>query len=236
MALPRDEPTPPLLRGLSPEEQHEALSRAIVRRLARGQVLFRQDEAAEALCLVETGRLKLTQVTADGQAVTVRFTGPGELCAAIAVLDGKTYPFSAAAMEPSLVRLWTRPVLRELFRKWRVFESNLLEVVGTHSREMLDRFRELATEAVPQRVARALLRLARLGGRPGADGGILIDRVTQQDLAELTATTIYTVNRVLSEWEAEGLVRKGRGKLVIRSEKRLSEIGESAREPRSGRP
>lgn len=236
MTLPEREATPPLLRGLSPEEQREALSRAIARRLAKGQVLFRQDEPAEALCLVETGRLKLTQVTADGQTVTVRFTGPGELCAAIAVLDGKSYPFSAAAVEPGLVRLWTRPVLRELFRKWRVFESNLLEVVGTHSREMLDRFRELATEAVPQRVARSLVRLARLGGRRGADGGILIERLTQQDLAELAGTTIYTVNRVLSEWETEGLVRKGRGKLVIRSEERLSEIAESARDARSGRP
>ena len=236
MALQRGEPTPPLLRGLSPAEQREALSRAVARRLVKDQVLFRQDETAEALCLVESGRLKLTQVTADGQTVTVRFTGPGELCAAIAVLDGKTYPFSAAAVEASLVRLWTRPVLRELFRKWRVFESNLLEVVGTHSREMLDRFRELATEAVPQRIARSLLRLARLGGRPGTDGGILIERVTQQDLAELAATTIYTVNRVLSEWETEGLVRKGRGRLVIRSEKRLVEIAESTPEARPPRP
>jgi CRP-like cAMP-binding protein len=232
----RGRPTPPLLRGLSPEEQREALSRAIARRLAKGQVLFRQDEPAEALFLVETGRLKLTQVTADGQPVTVRFTGPGELCAAIAVLDGKTYPFSAAAVETSMVRLWTRAVLRELLRRWPVFESNLLEVVGTHSREMLDRFRELATEAVPQRIARALLRLARLGGRPGADGGILIERLTQQDLAELTATTIYTVSRVLSAWEAEGLVRKGRGRLVIRSHGRLVGIAESAPEAKPGRP
>jgi CRP-like cAMP-binding protein len=175
---------------------------------------------------VETGRLKLTQVTADGQTVTVRITGPGELCAAIAVLDGKTYPFSAAALEAGVVRLWTRPVLRELLRKWRVFETNLLEVVGAHSREMLDRVRELSTEAVPRRVARALLRLARGGGRPTPEG-ILIERLTQQDLAELTATTIYTVNRILAGWEADGLLRKGRGKLLVRSEKRLAEIAES---------
>lgn len=217
-----------LLRGLSTEEQREAVSRAVSRRLAKGQVLFRQDDPAEVLCLVESGRLKLTQITADGQSVTVRFTGPGELCAGIAALDGKTYPFSATAVEPGLVRLWTRSSLRALFRKWPVCESNLIEVVGMHSREMLDRFRELATEAVPRRVARSLLRLARLGGRPGAEGGILIEGVTQQDLAELTATTIYTVSRVLSEWEADGLVQKGRGRLVISSEKRLAEIADSA--------
>ncbi len=227
--------TPSLLRGLSPDDQREALSRGNARRLVKGQVLFEQAEAAEALCLVEAGRLKLTQVTADGQTVAVRFTGPGELCAAIAVLDGKAYPFSAAAVEPSRVRLWTRPVLRELFRKWPRLERNLIEVIGTHSREMLDRFRELATEPVPQRVARALLRLAQVGDRPGPEG-ILIERVTQQDLAELTATTIYTVNRVLSEWEAAGVVRKGRGRLAIRSERRLTEIAEATVESKPRRP
>jgi CRP-like cAMP-binding protein len=227
--------TPALLRGLSPDEQREALSRGNSRRLVKGQVLFEQAAAAEALCLVEAGRLKLTQVTAAGQTVTVRFTGPGELCAAIAVLDGKSYPFSAAAVEPSRVRLWTRPVLRELFRKWPRLETNLIEVVGTHSREMLDRFRELATEPVPQRVARALLRLARQGGRPGPEG-ILIERVTQQDLAELTATTIYTVNRVLSEWVAQDILRKGRARLLIRSEKGLAEIAEATEATKPRRP
>lgn len=226
MPLNRAAPPPSLLRGLAPDEQREVLTAAGSRRLAREQVLFLQGDLAEALCLVEPGRLKLTQVTADGQTVTVRFTGPGELCAAIAVLDGKTYPFSATAVEPTRVRLWTRPVLRDLFRKRPRLETNLLEVVGAHSREMLDRFRELATEPVARRVARALLRLVP-GGRLGADG-VLIERLTQQDLAELAATTPYTVNRILSEWDAAGVVRKGRGKIVVRSERRLAEIAEAA--------
>lgn len=232
MGPPRTASTPALLQGLSARERQEALESAVRRRLAKGQVLFRQDEPAEVLCLVETGRLKLTQLTADGQAVAVRFTGPGELCAAIAVLDGKAYPFSAAAVEPSEVWLWTRRALRALFRERPVLERNLLEIVGLHSREMLDRLRELATEPVHRRIARSLLRLARLGGRQGVRGDVLIERLTQQDLAELAATTIYTVNRVLSEWEAEGLVRKGRGRLVLRSEERLAEIADS---PSSGR-
>jgi CRP-like cAMP-binding protein len=141
------------------------------------------------------------------------------------VLDGKAYPFTAQAAEDTRVRLWPRALLRELFRTIPRLEANLLEIVGAHAREMMDKFRELATEPVPQRVARAVLRLVETSGRPRPDG-LQVDRVTQQDLAELTATTLYTVNRILSEWETEGILSRGRGRLVIHSEERLRRSAE----------
>ena len=61
-----------------------------------------------------------------------------------------------------------------------------------------------------------LLRLARQSGRKNADG-ILIDLpLSRQSLAEMTGTTLYTVSRILSQWEAHGLVETGRERVVIR--------------------
>jgi CRP-like cAMP-binding protein len=213
------------MKGLTAREQAEVLDASAVKDLPAQQVLFGQDEPAEALYLVESGRLKLTQLTASGQAVTVRLVAPGELCAAVAVLDGKTYPFTACAAEETRVRLWPRARLRELFRRLSRLEGNVLEIVGAHAREMMDKFRELATEPVPQRVARALLRLAESGVR-GVDG-IRIERVTQQDLAELTATTLYSVNRVLSDWQAEGLLKRSRARILILDEAQLRSLAEA---------
>jgi CRP-like cAMP-binding protein len=214
-----------LLVGLSKGEQSEVLSASLSKDLRRGQTLFHQDEPAEALYLVEAGRLKLTQLTASGQTVTVRVVGVGELCAAIAVLDGKAYPFTASATEDSKLRLWPRARLREVFRRVPRLESNVLDIVGAHTREMMDRFRELATEPVPQRVARALLRLAQTSGQRTAEG-VVIEGVTQQELAELTAATLYTVNRILAEWESDGVLSRGRGRIVIHSEPRLQRLCE----------
>jgi CRP-like cAMP-binding protein len=219
----REPAVSPLLRGLSPDEKRAVASKAASRRLLKGQVLFLQDEPAEALYQVQTGRLRLSQVTPGGQAVTVRFTGPGELCAALAVLDGKSYPFTATAVAPTLVLLWNRGILRDIFRAHPGVERNVLDIVGAHAREMLDKFRELATEPVPRRLARALLRLVRLGGHRH-EGGILIERVRQRDLAELTATSPYTVNRVLSEWEARGILERQRAAIIINSEAQLRRI------------
>lgn len=220
-----------LLRGLTAQQQRDVLGSGATRRLTRGQTLFHQDDPAEVLCLVEDGRLKLAQTTAAGALVTVRVTGPGELCAAIAVLDGKTYPFTATALEPTRVRLWSRRVLQGHFSRMPRLQSNLLEIVGAHARESLDRFRELATEPVSQRLARALLRLVRQASRPQS-GGRLIEGVTLQDRAEVASTTLYTVSRVLADWQAAGLLTKTRGRILVRSEEGLRASAEPEASPR----
>lgn len=227
MAPPGEARAAGWLDGLTSEQRREVVSAGVTRRLARGEALFHQGEPAETLCLVEAGRLKLAQTSAGGEVVAVRLTGPGELCAAIAVLDGKAYPFTASAVEPTLVRLWSRRVLRELFARIPRLQTGVLEVVGAHTRESLDRLREVATEPVAQRIARALLRLTRRAGQPEGAGRLVVD-VTLQDLAELSATTLYTVSRVLADWQAEGVLTKTRGRVLVRSEPRLRAHAEGA--------
>jgi CRP-like cAMP-binding protein len=49
---------------------------------------------------------------------------------------------------------------------------------------------------------------------------------TRQDLAEMSGTTLYTVSRVLSEWEKNGLVESGRERVLIRNPHGLVKIAE----------
>ena len=44
----------------------------------------------------------------------------------------------------------------------------------------------------------------------------------------MTGTTLYTVSRVLSEWERQGIVSAGREHIVIRSPELLRAIAEEA--------
>ncbi len=103
---------------------------------------------------------------------------------------------------------------------------NALRFLAGRLHELQDRYRELATERVERRVARAVLRLARQAGRK-TDAGILIDLpLSRQDLAEMTGTTLYTVSRILSSWESAGLVEVGRERVVIKRGHGLVSIAE----------
>jgi CRP-like cAMP-binding protein len=90
--------------------------------------------------------------------------------------------------------------------------------------EMQARYRELATERVEQRIARSLLRLTAHAGRRSAGGVELA--YSRQDLAEMSGTTLYTVSRVLAEWERQRIVRAGRGTVTITNPHEIVRIAE----------
>ena len=74
------------------------------------------------------------------------------------------------------------------------------------------RFQELATERIPQRLAKILLRLI-LQGR-GSVRASLID-LTGEDLAQIVGTTQFTVSRLLCDWAAKGIIQPERSAILV---------------------
>ena len=205
---------------MTPDQQNEVAGAGRERAVAGGATLCREGHPADALFMTLSGRLKLTQVSAGGDEVVLRFAGPGDVFGGLAVLDGGAYPFSASAVEPARVLCWTRRDLGALFTRLPALQRNVLAIVGDHGRQALDRARELATEPVPRRLARALQRLL-----PGPAGEVL-EGVRQQDLAHMAGTTLFTVSRTLAEWQRAGIVEAGRGRLVVRDPAALAKLAE----------
>lgn len=206
---------PLLLSGLSGDEQHDLLAAARPRQLKPREVLGRQGDPAELFALVQIGHLKLGQVNATGAESLVRFVGPGDCYGAIALVVGSRYPVSATAVEPSRVLTWSRQVILGFAERLPRLKSNILEEITRRMTGVLSVTRELATERVPQRLAKALLRLAEHGGTPTSDGVHIAHPVTRQELADLTGTTLFTVSRLMSQWESDGLLRTGRRDVTI---------------------
>ena len=216
----------PFLSGLAPDDRARVAAAASDRPIEKGTTLFHQGDAADRLYFVLAGRIKLTQVTAHGQEVIVRSIGPGEPCGGVAVLGGQTYPVTGEVMLDGRALVWSGPALRRLAEEIPALALSTTRIISERMRELQDRYRELATERVAQRVARTLLRLARQAGRR-TDDGVLIDMpLSRQDLAEMNGTTLFTVSRILSEWESRGLIDAGRERVAIRQPHGLVKIAE----------
>jgi CRP-like cAMP-binding protein len=108
--------------------------------------------------------------------------------------------------------------------------------VGARLQDTQARVIELSNEQVEQRVAHALLRLAKQAGRK-VDDGIEIDfPISRQDIAEMTGATLHTISRILSAWEHDGLIGGGRQRIVLRDPHRLQGLSEGERTSRKSRP
>jgi CRP/FNR family transcriptional regulator, nitrogen oxide reductase regulator len=185
------------------------------RRVAKGDTVFQQDDEARAFFVLVEGRLKVTQTTADGQRVVVRFIGPGEIFGCVAVFGGARYPGTATAVADSRMIGWTRGATQLLMERHPQIAMQALGTVGGRLQETHARLREISTERVERRIAHALVRLAEQAGTR-ALGGIRIDfPISRQDVAEMTGTTLHSVSRVLCAWAAQGIVASGRQKITI---------------------
>jgi CRP/FNR family transcriptional regulator, nitrogen oxide reductase regulator len=224
MTTPTTLPETPAIEYLEKNELFKGLDRAALLDVARagrrrsvraGGYFFRQGDHAVAQYVLLEGSVKLTQITPEGHQVLLRVVGPGEVFAAIAVLEDTRYPVTAQAATPCRALAWDTASMLDLMSRYPELAINALRVMARRVQEFQDRYRELATERVEQRIARALTRLARQSGRR-TEEGVLIDlTLTRQDIAEMTGTARFTISRTLAEWEQQGIVRVGRERIVI---------------------
>ena len=215
--------------GLLAGTLQEACRSYAERTVRKGAFFFHQDTPAESLYLLAKGRAKVGQVAEDGQQVTMRVIVPGQIFGGMAVLAPRaSYPVSAEAMETSVALAWKGKLLYELASRDPGLGLKMTEIMYSHLLDIQNRFRELATERVEQRVARALLRLASLAGRK-TEGGVLIDLpLSRQEIAELTGTTLFTVSRLLTLWERRGMISTGRQRVVVRDQDGLKVVADTS--------
>ncbi len=220
-----------LFEGLSADEIDRVMAAGRTYEVAQGDCFFQQGEDSLMLYVLVTGRVKLSQVTADGHQVIVAYYGPGEGLGIIMALNRQPYPLTAEAIEPCAAVGWRREVMLDLMQDNAQLALNGMRMVGQRFAQMQGRFQELATQRVEQRVARALLRLVRQFGRR-VDEGVLIDiALSREELAQMTGTNLYNVSRILSKWEHAGWIVSARKRIVLRKSHELVALAEDLPTP-----
>ncbi len=206
----------PLFEPLAPEAIDEILRLAASRRFPAGARVFEQGETATQFYVLLHGRLRVTQVTSEGQQVVVRMVNPGDLFGIAKALQRLDYPGTATAVADSVVLCWPMKLWSEFVTRYPMLAVGAMQAIGSRFLEAQQRLQELSTEEVERRVAHAVLRLANQSGRKEKDGIRIDFPISKQDIAEMTGTTLHTVSRILTAWEAAGLVEGGRQKLLVR--------------------
>ena len=208
-------PRSDLFTGIAPEKHADILSRGYRTLFKSGETLFREGDPALRCFFVLNGRLKLSKLHEQGKEAIIRYINPGELTAAIAVFKGKGYPVTAEAIGVTEVVGWDKETMLKLMLEYAPLAVNMLRTAIDRIDELQTRYLELCAEQVEQRVARSLLRIMKQSGRK-TNEGILIDfRLSRQELANYTGTTLYTVSRILSIWEKSGWIKSGRERVTV---------------------
>ncbi|MCL9998303.1 MAG: Crp/Fnr family transcriptional regulator [Erythrobacter sp.] len=217
-----------LLRALAPDQLEQLLREASRRDLRPGEPIISQgDEDGDFAVVVLSGGLKITMVSASGHEIILNYCGPGELVGEIAMLDsGPRTATVIAAVPSSVLLLPSRTFLAAA-------TANPVSAAGV-MRELARRVRQLnlviesdRTFSMAPRLARALVRLI----DPARDDGRLRFDPNQSDLGAFAGLARENVSRLLSDWEAQGVIaREGRALRVSNLPflQTLAEFGDDA--------
>ncbi len=216
----------PLFQDLAPEVCQELVRRAVKVAFAPPCILFKAGEPAARVYALVSGRVKLCRPCARGQETVLQLLGPGELCGWPCVLAGDTQANTAKAVEPGHALAFPKDDFEELLQRFPKLARNALNLLAHQVHEVQEHYLELSTEQVPQRLARTLLRLSRptahVSGRPSSRDVPL----SRAELAQMTGASLFTVSRVLSLWDSQGLVRSRRGHVLVGNSRALGRIAE----------
>lgn len=184
-------------------------------RIPKDSAIFEQGEQAHSFFFLLDGHVRVVLTTPDGEQVIARYISSGELIGIAQALELLVYPANAIAAVDCLVLAWPGAIWQQTITKFPGFAAYAYRTIGMRLQETQARIVEMATEKVEQRVASAVLKLAQQTGRK-TDDGILIDfPLSRQDISEMTGTTMHTVSRLMSVWEAAGWVKTGRQRIIV---------------------
>jgi CRP-like cAMP-binding protein len=210
----------PIFSKIPEPEAAQLASTARIQTFARQQALFREDEPLASISIIASGRVKITQLSRSGKEVILRVDCAGD------VLDGlepatAVHDVSARALEPCRVFSWNSHTFASISQQSPTIHRNAAKILAERLRSLEERFRDMATERVPQRLARMLIRFLEQNTPPLPMVGI---GLSYEELAQMVGTTQFTVSRVLCQWAAQGIIEPDRKAILIENLEALMEV------------
>jgi len=215
----------PLFSNISQADCTKIASAAHQKDFHRRQTIFLEGDPVRQILVLTSGCAKITQLGQNGTEVILRLNGPGDVVGVFGDCSGVNHRSTARSLQLSTALVWEASVFESLMERFPILRRNTVRILGERLLELEERFREVCTEKVAPRLSSQIIRLLDQVGRR-VNGTVEIS-LSREELAQLTGTTLFTVSRLLSEWEQRGILVTRRKAVSVRNLQALEELSES---------
>jgi CRP/FNR family cyclic AMP-dependent transcriptional regulator len=198
----------------------QSLSQACsVRQIARGASLANEGSVVNQAFLVLKGHVRAVRRGESGREITLEVFGPGDLLGDALLAPDQPQTSELEAVEQTQVLVIPREAIVAHQRQLPELSATLGRLLVARLNRSKDMAVALALSDVEDRVIGALRLLARQEGESQevAEGTLIRQRPTQQELANRIGACRETVSRIVSDLTRRGLVTpQGRSLLLSR--------------------
>ena len=205
----------PIFAALDQEELNQLAAVAVPRSWQAGEAVFREGDQGDTCYLIRDGSVRVTRKHRDGREITLAELRAGDLFGELAMFGGE----ERSATVETLTRTSAVAFLAADFR--RVLLANpetavkMLDGLAHRLRGANERISRQSFQTVAGRVASALLSQAQALQSEGAGDREILIKATQTEIAQLAGSSRESANRFLTTLERAGVVKLGRGKVIV---------------------
>jgi len=182
----------------------------------KNENIFRQGEPADSIYFIQSGRVKITVVSAAGREAVLAMPGPHDFFGEGALVKQSLRVSTAKTLEPSTVfRVDKRVMIRALHEQPELSEKFMTSLL-TRNIDLEEDLCDQLFNHSEKRLARILLKLARL-----REHDVVLDAsvpvLSHETLAEMVGTTRSRITHFMNKFRTMGLIDYN-GELTIRTE------------------
>ena len=205
----------PLFGQLAPEELERLVAyMRLVRQPAR-TVLFRKGDPGTHMVVVVRGRVKVCTHSEDGKELVLNLINPGEVVGEIALLDGSDRTADAVTLVDSDLLILERRDFIPFLQRHPESCMRLFAVLCERLRKTSELLEEALFLEGSSRLAKRLVHLAEIFGKP-IPGGVMVDiPLSQQQLGNMVGMSRESMNKQLKQWRQDGLISIEEGRYVL---------------------
>lgn len=223
--IPRFLSVHPLFGGLTSEELERLALGCALRRLQRGDAVFRVGEPCNEFHLVVMGQVKLFALSPAGQEKVIELVGPGHSFAEALMFIGKPYILNAQALTQTLLlSVGKQAIESEIQRDYR-FSMRMLACMSRRLHGLIHDIEAGALRTGTQRVIGYLLREQQPNDSQAAESHTVSLPVSKATIASRLSLTPEYFSKVLHELEQAQLIRIDKRDIHITDLQGLTDYG-----------
>lgn len=204
--IPRFLATQALFSHLSPDELTRVATGCVVRRLSRGDTVFRYGEPCNEFHVVVLGQVKLFALSPAGQEKVIELVSPGHSFAEALMFTGKPYILNAQALTGTLLLSVGKQVILNEIQLDPRFSMRMLAGISRRLHGLVHDIESGALHTGMQRVIGYLLRDVQTDAGDDSTPYTVSLPVSKATIASRLSLTPEYFSKVLHELEAAGLI------------------------------
>lgn len=170
----------------------------------KGEAVFRQGTAADAVFYVQKGKIKIVVASKQGKEAVIALVGPGEFFGEGCLIGQPLRLATARAIADSeVMRVGKEEMIRVLHDQPAFGELFIAHLLTRNSRIEEDLVDQLFNSS-EKRLARTLLLLANFGKEEGPKP--IMAKISQETLAEIVGTTRPRVSHFMNKFRKLGFI------------------------------